>query len=72
MISPSFSSSSSSSFSNNSQMRLLETLIFTQIGSVGARDVPFQNHYATICTSPHDRYAKYQTVNKDLERDAIF
>ena len=36
---------------NNSQMILLETLIFTQIGSVGARDVPF--HYETICTSKH-------------------
>ena len=36
---------------NNSQMTLLETLIFTQIGSVGARDVPF--HYETICTSQH-------------------
>ena len=27
------------------------TLIFTQIGSVGACDVPF--HYETICTSQH-------------------
>ena len=27
-------------------MTMLETLIFTQIGSVGARDVPF--HYETI------------------------
>ena len=52
-------------------MTLLETLIFTQIGSVGARDVPF--HYETICTSPHNRYTKYQTVNKDLEETrAIF
>ena len=30
-------------------MTLLKTLIFTQIGSVGARDVPF--HYETICTT---------------------
>ena len=35
-------------------MTLLETLIFTQIGSVGARDVPF--HYETICTSQHNGY----------------
>ena len=41
----------------------LETLIFTQISSVGARDMPF--YYETICTS------QYQTVNKGLERDAV-
>ena len=28
-------------------------LILTQIGSVGARDVPY--HYETICTSQHIR-----------------
>ena len=32
-------------------MTLLDTLIFTQIGSAGARYVPF--HYETICTSQH-------------------
>ena len=32
--------------------------------------MPF--HYETMCTLPHNGYAKYQTVNKGLERDAIF
>ena len=51
-------------------MTLLETLIFTQIGSVGARDVPF--HYETICTSQHKMARQNITVNKGLQRDAIF
>ena len=34
-------------------MTLLETLIFTQIGSVGARDVPFHYDDVPFCTSQH-------------------
>ena len=51
-------------------MTLLETLIFTQIGSVGARDVPFSLRDYFVHHYIHNRYAKYQTVNKGLERDA--
>ena len=42
---------------------LLETLIFTQIGSVGARDVPFP--YETTCTSFDNHYSDCMSFDND-------